>query len=80
LLNKTLGSWFEDTLQGAVIILAEKKQKKDQKSEGVGVVNVSGFEFLKEDPNVLFNNTVGINGETVAGKLMYIIMTYYFFN
>ncbi|TEW56575.1 SAM-dependent methyltransferase [Psychromonas sp. RZ22] len=60
--------WFEDTLQGAVIILAEKKQKKDQKSEGVGIVNVSGYDFLKQDPNVLFDNTIGINGETVVGK------------
>lgn len=60
--------WFEDTLQGAVILLAEKKLNDDQNSEGIGIVNVSGYEFLKEDPNVLFNNTMGINGETVAGK------------
>ncbi|MEO3684062.1 N-6 DNA methylase [Shewanella vesiculosa] len=60
--------WFEDTLQGAVIILAEKKLAEDQKSEGVGIVNVSGFEFLNDDPNILFKNTIGINGETIAGK------------
>lgn len=60
--------WFEDTLQGAVIILAEKKQDLDEISQGVGIVSVSGFEFLRDDPNVLFNDTVGINGETVEGK------------
>ncbi|WP_313108641.1 N-6 DNA methylase [Atlantibacter sp.] len=60
--------WFEDTLQGAVIILAEKKQDLDEISQGVGIVSVSGFEFLQDDPNVLFNDTVGINGETVEGK------------
>ncbi|HBW42144.1 MAG TPA: SAM-dependent methyltransferase [Leclercia adecarboxylata] len=60
--------WFEDTLQGAVIILAEKKQDVDEISQGVGIVSVSGFEFLQDDPNVLFNDTVGINGETVEGK------------
>ncbi|MHT80561.1 SAM-dependent methyltransferase [Escherichia coli] len=60
--------WFEDTLQGAVILLAEKKQYPDEASQGVGIVSVSGFEFLQEDPNVLFNDTAGINGETVEGK------------
>ena len=60
--------WFEDTLQGAVILLAEKKQYPDEASQGVGIASVSGFEFLQEDPNVLFNDTVGINGETVEGK------------
>lgn len=60
--------WFEDTLQGAVIILAEKKQDVDEISQGVGIVSVSGFEFLQDDPNVLFNDTVGINGDTVEGK------------
>ncbi|ECI0413435.1 SAM-dependent methyltransferase [Salmonella enterica subsp. salamae] len=60
--------WFEDTLQGAVIILAEKKQNLDEISQGVGIVSVSGFQFLQDDPNTLFNNTIGINGETVEGK------------
>ncbi|HGH5996684.1 TPA: N-6 DNA methylase [Morganella morganii] len=60
--------WFEDTLQGAVIILAEKKQNLDEISQGVGIVSVRGFEFLQDDPEVLFDNTVGINGETVEGK------------
>ncbi|MFA1571898.1 N-6 DNA methylase [Vibrio tasmaniensis 1F-187] len=60
--------WFEDTLQGAVIILAEKKKDSDEPSQGVGIVSVSGFEFLNDDPDVLFDNTVGINGETVEGK------------
>ena len=60
--------WFEDTLQGAVIILAEKKQATDDVSQGVGVVRVSGFEFLQDDPDTVFDNTPGINGITVEGK------------
>ena len=60
--------WFEDTLQGAVIILAEKKQDINEMSQGVGIVNVCGFEFLKNDPNVLFNDTFGINGEIIDDK------------
>ncbi|NHB89521.1 MULTISPECIES: Eco57I restriction-modification methylase domain-containing protein [Photorhabdus] len=60
--------WFEDTLQGAVIILTEKKEVPEQLSKGVGIISVNGFDFLQDDPNVLFDNTIGINGETVAGK------------
>lgn len=37
--------WFEDTLQGAVIIMAEKKVDTCTPSEGVGIVSVSGFTF-----------------------------------
>jgi adenine-specific DNA-methyltransferase len=60
--------WFEDTLQGAVILLAEKKEDPNQISQGVGIKHVRGYEFLNENPNDLFNNTPGINGETVKGK------------
>lgn len=60
--------WFEDTLQGAVIIMAEKKSDISIPSEGVGIVSVKGFEFLNKCPEVLFNQTLGINGETVEGK------------
>lgn len=60
--------WFEDTLQGAVILLAEKKEDLNEISQGVGITHVKGFEFLKQDPEELFNSTVGINGETVSGK------------
>ncbi|RON17561.1 SAM-dependent methyltransferase [Pseudomonas brassicacearum] len=60
--------WFEDTLQGAVIIMAEKKEDTSKPSEGVGIVSVSGFDFLNECPETLFNRILGINGETVEGK------------
>lgn len=60
--------WFEGTLQGAVIILAEKKEDPALPSEGIGIVSVKGFDFLKDSPEVLFKNTQGINGETVKGK------------
>lgn len=60
--------WFEDTLQGAVIIMAEKKIDLDQPSEGVGIVSVSGYSFLHECPETLFQETLGINGSTIEGK------------
>lgn len=60
--------WFEDTLQGAVIILAEKKSDIQDPTEGVGIMSVRGLEFLKTPPEEIFNETAGINGETVKGK------------
>lgn len=60
--------WFEDTLQGAVILFAQKKNDINDESQGVGIKHVKGFEFLNTDPEIIFNETIGINGETVSGK------------
>lgn len=60
--------WFEDTLQGAVILLAEKKKNDADHSDGLGIVRVSGRGFLNDNPADLFNDTTRINGKTVIGK------------
>jgi adenine-specific DNA-methyltransferase len=43
--------WFDGTLQGAIILLAEKKHHPKDRSEGVGIVKVSGRSFLSEEPS-----------------------------
>ena len=60
--------WFEDTLQGAVLLMAEKKQNVSDKTEGLGLVPVRGRAFLKGDPGALFEQAKAINGRTVEGK------------
>ena len=60
--------WFEGTLQGAVILFAEKKRTSAPHGEGVGITRVRGKEFLRRDPNQLFNHSPRINGKTVEGK------------
>lgn len=60
--------WFEGTLQGVVILFAEKKETTADHSDGLGIVKVKGREFLKEDPSRLFDLTPRINGKTVVGK------------
>jgi adenine-specific DNA-methyltransferase len=60
--------WFEDTLQGAVLLMAEKKRAPDVHSEGLGLVQVRGRDFLNKDPADLFTGAVAINGRTVVGK------------
>jgi len=67
--------WFDGTLQGAVILFAEKKHHPTDHCEGVGIVKVSGRSFLCEDPSRLFNDTTRINGKTVEGKWTRALLT-----
>lgn len=67
--------WFEGTLQGAVIILAEKKETPEAHSDGLGIVRVNGKDFLNEDPSLLFNKTPRMNGKTVIAKWTQALLT-----
>jgi adenine-specific DNA-methyltransferase len=59
--------WFSDTLQGAVLLLAEKRRPADT-AEGVGIYPVKGRQFLSLDPSEVFDAPRSINGKTVEGK------------
>lgn len=67
--------WFKGTLQGAIILFAEKKQAVKNHSYGLGIYKVAGKDFLKEDPEKIFDNTPRINGETVEGKWTQALLT-----
>ena len=60
--------WFRDTLQGAVILLAEKHHSPSEVSEGVAIVPVRDREFINQDPEAVFENATAMNGKTVEGK------------
>ena len=60
--------WFDGTLQGAVILLAEKKQSQSETAEGLGMYPVKGREFLRLSPSTVFDAPQPINGRTVQGK------------
>lgn len=60
--------WFEGTLQGAVIIMAEKKRSESDYGQGLGIVQVRGDQFLAQSPTELFDSVTAINGRTVEGK------------
>ena len=60
--------WFEGTLQGAVLLLAEKKSRKQNHSEGLGIYPVRGRSFLRLDAKDVFNAPEPVNGKTVEGK------------
>ena len=60
--------WFEDTLQGAVLLLAEKKNFPNEQSEGLGLLPVRGRNFLDQDPSDVFARPAAMNGKTLQGK------------
>ena len=60
--------WFPGTLQGAVLLLAEKRRGEDDRSEGLGIYRVQGHEFVNIDPEIVFNAPSPINGKTIEGK------------
>lgn len=60
--------WFSDTLQGAVILLAEKREAANDHCEGLGIYPVKGREFIGLTPSTVFNAPHAMNGKTVEGK------------
>ena len=62
--------WFPGTLQGAVLLLAERKRESCDAAEGIGIYPVQGRGFLDMDPEALFSAAQPINGKTVEGKWM----------
>ena len=67
--------WFDGTLQGAVILFAEKKRIPSDHSDGLGIIRVSGRDFLNDTPGDLFNDTARMNGKTVEGKRTRALLT-----
>ena len=62
--------WFEDTLQGAIILLAKKKVRQSEKSHGVGIVSTRDKSFIGTNPESMFHEADFLNGETIEGKWM----------
>ncbi|WGE44752.1 SAM-dependent methyltransferase [Actinobacillus equuli subsp. equuli] len=58
--------WFDNTLQGAIIIFIEKVEYKNQ--SGLSIVNVENDEFINIEPENLFKNANYISFENFQGK------------
>lgn len=67
--------WFKNTLQGAIILFAEKKIDPSQTTRGLGIIKTKGYDFTKENPSKLFNSSNYINGKTIEGKWTYALLT-----
>jgi adenine-specific DNA methylase len=60
--------WFDSTLQGAILLLAEKKKNSRDATKGLGIVRVHGFDFCEKNPEQFLKNINRINGHTIEGK------------
>jgi len=60
--------WFVDTLQGAVILLAEKKQVSTLATDGLGIIRTSGLDFCRKNPADMLKGLSRINGRSLSEK------------
>jgi adenine-specific DNA methylase len=67
--------WFGETLQGTVLLMAEKKYERAERSQGVAVVPVRGRQQLGGDPEAMFQGASYTNGSTIEGKWMPVFLT-----
>ena len=66
--------WFPNTLQGAVLLLAEKKTSESGRMARLGIRAVRDREFLKEDAETLFRNTPLVEGSVADGKWTQVLL------
>jgi len=67
--------WFNDTLQGTVLLLGEKKREVSDKGKGVAVISISDRHALSENPELQFQRAAYANGVIIEGKWMPIFLT-----
>jgi adenine-specific DNA methylase len=66
---------FGNTLQGTVLILAEKKRDPSERSQGVAVIPIANATDLTADPEGLFSGASYTNGDTIEGKWMSVFLS-----
>lgn len=66
---------FENILQGAGFLLAEKKSDSEDKFHGVAIVPTKTRTFLEESPETYFIKSDFVNGRVLTGKWMKALLT-----
>ncbi|WP_277656224.1 Eco57I restriction-modification methylase domain-containing protein [Seleniivibrio woodruffii] len=66
--------WFEGTLQGVVLLLAEKKETIDKASFGVSICKAKKNNFIDINPNDLFKKSKYVSKEHIHGKWTYALL------
>ena len=67
--------WFEDTLQGVIVLMAEKKYDSNQKTDGIAFIHTKGQSFTQENPSNLFANADYVDGDFLKDKWTYALLT-----
>ena len=65
--------WFENTLQGAMLLMARKKAATEDSK--VAIVRTKGKDFTQNNPKALFDNTDYLPGKALAKKWTYALLT-----
>lgn len=66
--------WFEDTLQGAMLLMAQKKKNANEKT-GVAIVRTKGREFANEDPMHIFTSAEYTPENVLLKKWTYALLS-----
>ena len=67
--------WFDGTLQGAMILLAEKKVTPNMPTDGVAIYHTRGTTFTQTSPAIIFNNADYMSGPFLQNKWTYALLT-----
>lgn len=67
--------WFASTLQGTVLLLAEKKVSPEVPGEGVAVTAADGRATLAQPAEDLFRTASFSSGEAIQGKWMAVLLS-----
>jgi len=67
--------WFDNTMQGVVLLLAEKKNVANELSLGVAVQPVESREVLHANAAKYFETADYINGDSIHGKWMPVFLS-----
>ena len=67
--------WFNDTLQGTVLLLAEKKLNPSEKGKGVTVIPAASKQILLTNAEEDFQSAAYTNGVTIEGKWMPVFLS-----
>ncbi|MEZ5405753.1 MAG: N-6 DNA methylase [Verrucomicrobiia bacterium] len=67
--------WFDNALQGVVLLLAEKKTLATERSMGIAVQSVESREILRNNATEYFETADYINGDSICGKWMPVFLS-----
>lgn len=67
--------WFEGTLQGAMILLAEKKKDPAVNTTGIAILKTQGKSFADSNPVDVFKDADYVNGNVLLNKWTYALLT-----
>lgn len=67
--------WFDEALQGVVLLMAERKAPDDPRPAELAIVTVPGRDFVSEPPSALAEKAEFIDASRLKGKWMSVLLS-----